>query len=143
MMRKFTLGVVTLVGLCGPAFAQNVAKGAQVFEVCRTCHQIGPNAVNMLGPPLNGIDGRRAGTVPGYEYSDAMVAAGKTGTAASKGPVIWNEATFSQYIADPQAMIPNIKMFFAGISGKDKDQKIKDLWAYISQFNADGSIKKK
>ncbi len=142
MVRKFVLGVVTLVGLYGAAFAQNATKGAQVFDVCRSCHQIGPNAVNMLGPCLNGIDGRRAGTLPGYQYSDAMVAAGKTGTAASKGAVIWNEAAFSQYIADPQAMIPNIKMFFAGISGKDKEQKIKDLWAYISQFNADGSIKK-
>ena len=93
------------------------------------------------GPQLNGLDGRKAGSLPTSPIS-AMIAAGKTGTPASKGPVVWNEATFTQYIANPAAMIPNINMMFAGISGPDKDQKINDLWAYLSQFDADGNNKK-
>jgi len=141
-MRHVFIAAAMLVASLGAAFAQDAAKGEQVFNVCRPCHQVGPDAVAMLGPPLNGLDGRTAGSLPDYNYSAAMVAAGKTGTAASKGPVIWNQATFTQYIANPAAMIPNINMMFAGISGPDKDQKIKDLWAYLSQFDADGNKKK-
>ena len=137
------MAAVAVAASTGIAAAQDAAKGKQDFVVCGICHQVGPDAANMLGPPLNGLDGRRAGSLPDYPYSAAMIAAGKTGTPASKGPIVWNEATFSQYIVAPQAMIPNIKMAFAGISGPDKDQKIKDLWAYLSQFNADGTIKTK
>jgi cytochrome c len=141
-MRHAFIAAAMLAASVGTAFAQDPAKGEQVFNVCRPCHQVGPDAVAMLGPPLNGLDGRRAGSLPNYSFSAAMIAAGKTGTPASKGPVVWSEATFTQYIANPAAMIPNINMMFAGISGPDKDQKIKDLWAYLSQFDADGNKKK-
>jgi cytochrome c len=143
MGRTLLVAAVAIAASTGIAAAQDAAKGKQVFVICGICHQVGEDAANMLGPPLNGLDGRRAGSLPDYPYSAAMIAAGKTGTPASKGPIVWNEATFSQYIANPQAMIPNIKMAFAGITGPDKDQKIKDLWAYLSQFNADGTIKTK
>jgi len=142
-MRNAFVVATALIASVATASAQDAKKGEQAFNVCRPCHQVGPDAVNGLGPPLNGLDGRRAGTLPDFNYSAAMVEAGKSGTPASKGPVIWNEATFTQYIADPKAMIPNINMMFAGISGPDKDQKIKDLWAYLSQFDADGNPKKK
>lgn len=143
MGRTLLVAAVAIAASAGVAAAQDAAKGKQVFVVCGICHQVGEDAANMLGPPLNGLEGRRAGSLPDYPYSAAMIAAGKTGTPASKGPIVWNEATFTQYIANPQAMIPNIKMAFAGITGPDKDQKIKDLWAYLSQFNADGTIKTK
>lgn len=140
-MRTAFIAAATLIASLGGACAQDAVKGEQAFAVCRPCHQVGPDAVNMLGPRLNGLDGRRAGTLPDFTYSAAMIAAGKTGTPASKGPVIWNQATFTQYIANPAAMIPNINMMFAGISGPDSDQKIKNLWAYLSQFDADGNKK--
>ena len=143
MGRTLLVAAVAIAASAGMAAAQDAAKGKQDFAVCGICHQVGEDATNMLGPPLNGLDGRRAGSLPDYPYSAAMIAAGKTGTPASKGPIVWNQATFSQYIVNPQAMIPNIKMAFAGVSGPDKDQKIKDLWAYLSQFNADGTIKTK
>ena len=141
-MRHVFIVAATLLASLGTAFAQDAANGEKAFNVCRPCHQVGPDAVNMLGPPLNGLDGRKAGSLPDFPYSAAMIAAGKTGTPASKGPVVWNEATFTQYIANPAAMIPNINMMFAGISGPDKDQKIKDLWAFDGQFDADGNKKK-
>lgn len=141
-MRKVFIAATMLVVSVGAASAQDAAKGEKAFNVCGPCHQVGPDAVNMLGPPLNGLDGRKAGSLPDFPYSAAMIAAGKTGTPASKGPIVWNETTFTQYIANPQAMIPKINMMFAGISGPDKDQKIKDLWAYLSQFDADGNKKK-
>jgi cytochrome c len=130
MMRTLSAAIVLAIAWPGAAAAQYVEKGEHVFAICRACHSIGPNAVNMLGPELNGIDGRHSGSVLGYPYSDAN----------KKSGIVWNEASFKQYIKNPQAMVPGTKMFFAGL--KDK-QQIDDVWAYISQFNADGSIKKK
>jgi cytochrome c len=111
-----------------PASAQDVAKGKIVFQQCAICHAIGADAQNKIGPELNGLDGRHSGTVADFEYSDANKNSG----------IVWNEANFKEYIADPQAKIPGNRMPFPGI--KDS-QKVNDLWAYVSQFNADGSIK--
>ena len=64
-----------------------------------------------------------------FNYSDANKNSG----------IVWSEATFKQYIKSPSAMIPGTKMPFAGIKNQ---QQINDLWAYISQFDAQGNIKK-
>ena len=109
--------------------AQDADKGKQVFNMCSPCHSIGPGAANKVGPELNGLDGRHSGTAPNFDYSDANKNSG----------IVWNEATFKQYIKSPSAMVPGTKMPFAGI--KDQ-QEINDLWAYISQFDANGNIKK-
>jgi cytochrome c len=108
--------------------AQDAAAGAKVFRVCHICHRIGPGAKNTIGPELNGLDGRRSGTAPGYNYSEANIKSG----------IVWNEKTFKKYIRDPRGVIPGTKMAFAGI----KDEKeIDDLWAYIKQFGPDGQKK--
>jgi cytochrome c len=130
MARILSAAIVAVIASTSAAAAQDPARGEQDFSVCRPCHAIGPDAVNMLGPELNGLDGRHSGTAPGYPYSEANKSSG----------IVWNEATFEQYIKDPQKMVPGTKMFFAGI--KD-EREIADLWAYISQFDADGNIKKK
>jgi cytochrome c len=113
----------------GSAQAQDAAKGKQVFNLCFPCHSIGPGAANKVGPELNGLDGRHSGTAPGFDYSDAN----------KKSGIVWNEATFKQYIKNPSAMVPGTKMPFAGIK---EQQRIDDLWAYLSQFDASGNIKK-
>ncbi|MBV8914408.1 MAG: hypothetical protein JOZ05_15380 [Acetobacteraceae bacterium] len=64
-----------------------------MFTVYRACHQIGPNAHNAVGPELNGVIGRHAGTVAGYSYSSANKNSGLT----------WDEATFTTYIQTPKA----------------------------------------
>jgi cytochrome c len=107
------------------ANAQDAAAGERVFVPCRACHQIGETAKNAVGPVLNGIFGRKAGTYPGYSYSDANKNSGIT----------WDEDTFTIYIKDPRAKIPGTKMIFAGV--KD-DQKIKDLIAFLKQYGPDG-----
>lgn len=112
-----------------PVLAQDVDKGEHVFGMCLPCHSVGPDAQNKIGPELNGLDGRKAGTVANFNYSDANKNSG----------VVWNEATFKQYIADPRAMIPGTKMPFAGIKNQ---QQVNDLWAYLKQYDADGNIKK-
>ena len=111
------------------ASAQDVAKGEISFHKCLPCHAIGDDAQNKIGPELNGLDGRAAGSAPGFDYSDAN----------KKSGITWNEAKFKEYIKDPKALVPGTKMIFAGIKS---DQEIADLWAYVSQFKPDGSIKK-
>ena len=121
------IAAAVLAASAGMARAQDVAAGEGVFKQCMACHKIGPDAEKSVGPQLNGLDGRKAGTTD-YNYSDANKNSGIT----------WSEATFKEYIKDPRGKIPQTKMFFPGV--KD-DKKIADLWAYISQFKADGSTK--
>ncbi|WP_298426836.1 cytochrome c family protein [Rhodoblastus sp.] len=106
--------------------AGDPAAGEKVFMKCKACHQIGPNAKNVVGPELNGLNGRKAGTAEGYSYSDAMKNAGFT----------WDEANFLAYIEAPKTKVPGNKMPFAGLPN-DADRA--NVWAYISQFKADGS----
>jgi len=132
MARALIVGAALLAAsaLVATAQAQDAQKGAIVFHKCMPCHRIGPGAKNLVGPELNGLDGRHSGSVPGYDYSDAN----------KKSGIVWNEANFKKYIKNPRAMIPGTKMIFPGI---DNEHQIDDLWAYVSQFDAQGNIKKK
>src|SRR6476661_6706838 len=107
------------------AHAQDAAAGEKVFAPCKACHQIGENAKNAVGPILNGLFGRKAGTVEGYNYSPANKNSGLT----------WDEATFREYIKDPKAKVPGTKMIFPG--SKD-DKRIDDLVAFLKQFGPKG-----
>jgi len=129
-MRSLILSAALLLaGLAqaefNPAHAQDAANGEKVFAQCRACHQIGPNAKNAVGPHLNGVIGRHSGSVEGYNYSPANKNSGLT----------WDEATFTDYIKNPRAKVPGTKMVYAGL--KD-EQRIKDLIAYLKQFDAQG-----
>jgi cytochrome c len=125
MTRLSVLIVAALAASCGGVRAQDVAAGEQSFRKCLPCHAVGEDARNKVGPLLNGLEGRKSGTIEGYNYTDANKNSGIT----------WNEAAFKEYITDPRAKIPGTKMVFAGI----KNEKEKtDLWAYLSQFKADG-----
>ena len=105
------------------ASAQDAAEGQKVFAQCRACHQVGETAKNGVGPVLNGLFGRKAGSVEGYSYSPANKNSGLT----------WDEATFRDYIKDPRGKVPGTKMVYAGL--KD-EQRITDLVAYLKQFDA-------
>ena len=111
------------------AAAQDVEKGQRSFNKCLPCHAIGAGAANKVGPELNGLDGRHAGAVASFNYSDANKNSG----------IVWNETAFKDYIRSPTAKIPGTKMAFAGVTNP---QEIDDLWAYLKQFNADGEVKK-
>jgi cytochrome c len=129
MVRTLATVVAMIVVSVGTSLAQDVDKGATVFKKCLPCHSIGPGATTKVGPELDGLDGRRSGSVAGYIYSDANKNSG----------IVWNETTFKEYIKDPKAKIPGTKMVFAGIKN---DQDVDDLWAYLKQFDAQGNIKK-
>jgi len=125
-MKALVLVATALMGSIGIAQAQDVAAGENSFKKCLPCHSVGDGAKNKVGPVLNGINGRKSGSVEGFNYSDANKNSGIT----------WNETVFLEYIKDPRGKIPGTKMVFAGIKN---EQEAKDLWAYLKQFKADGS----
>ena len=127
MKRVITAVAISIVSASG-ACAQDVAAGATSFKKCAACHDVGPTAKNKVGPVLNGVDGRKSGTVAGYNYSDANKNSG----------IIWNEESFLDYIKDPKAKIPSTKMAFAGIKNEGE---AKSLWAFIKQYDGDGKTK--
>src|SRR4051794_4767752 len=127
MRGFFFVALLTIAG-AGEVRAQDAVAGEKVFGVCKACHQIGETAKNNVGPVLNGLIGRQAGSVPGYSYSAANKNSGIT----------WDEATFREYIKDPKAKVPGTKMIYAGL--KD-EQKTNDLVAFLKQFDADGKKK--
>jgi cytochrome c len=129
MMRTLITAAVFTAALTGTGLAQDAAKGEIQFKKCLPCHRIGPGAKNLVGPELNGLDGRKAGSVPDYSYSDANKNSG----------IVWTEAEFKKYIMDPRGVVPGTKMTFPGIKNQ---HDIDDLWAYVSQFDAQGNIKK-
>ena len=127
-MTKLTFGaltILTVIATAPAAMAQDVAAGKTSFNKCLACHAIGEGAKNKVGPELNGINGRKSGTAPGYNYSDANKNSGIT----------WDEATFKEYIKDPKAKIPGTKMIFAGIKN---EKEIADLIAFLKQYDKDG-----
>jgi cytochrome c len=127
-MKSFVIAAVVLAASTGVTLAQDVEAGESSFKKCLPCHDIGDDARNKVGPLLNGLAGRKSGTVDGFSYSDANKNSGLT----------WDEATFKDYIKDPRAKIPGTKMIFPGIKN---EKEADNLWAYISQFKADGSKK--
>lgn len=121
---KWTIGCAALaasIGCVVSAHAQNVANGEQVFKKCRICHQVGDNAKNAVGPLLNGIIGRPAGTIEGFKYS----------TANKNSGITWSEDAMLKYLENPKAAIPGTIMAFPGLP---EEQDRKDIVAYLKQF---------
>jgi cytochrome c len=130
MARRLLVAAALIALSAGSGLAQDAEKGAAVFKkYCGPCHKIGPDAKNLVGPELDGLDGRHSGGVTSYSYSDGNKNSG----------IVWGEATFKEYIKDPKAKVPGTKMIFAGLKNQ---QEIDDLWAYIKQFDDAGNVKK-
>jgi len=128
-MKVWMIGAVLLVASTGGGLAQDIAAGEKSYAKCRACHDIGPNAKNKVGPELNGLDGRKAGTLEGYNFTPANKDSGIT----------WTAESFDNYIRNPAAAIPKTRMAFIGISNAAERT---NLWAYLAQFDAGGNIKK-
>lgn len=111
----------------GAAAAQqgNEEDGAEVYKKCRACHDVGPDAKNKVGPVLNDILGRKAGTIEGFSYSDANKAAGAKGLE-------WTEDVMFKYLENPLTYMPGTKMAFAGL--KDERDR-RDVIAYLKKFS--------
>ncbi len=120
------VGALTVVLATGPVFAQDVENGQDLYRQCRACHQIGAGAKNLVGPQLNGVVGRKASSIEGFNYSQASHDAGGKG-------LVWTEENLDKYLTNPAAFMPGTKMAYAGI--KD-DADRKDVIAYLKKAGA-------
>lgn len=127
MNKALAFGALALAISTGSAYADgNAAAGATVFGKCAMCHAIGAGAPNRLGPELNGVVGRPAGSIAGYRYSDAMVAAGK-------GGLVWTPDNLEAWLKKPRDFVPGTTMTFAGLSNP---ADIDNVIAYLQTFPA-------
>ena len=127
-MKGLVLASVVVIASSASAFAQDLTAGENSFKKCLPCHRVGEGAKNLVGPELNGLEGRKSGSADGYSYTEANKNSGIT----------WDEAVFKEYITNPRAKIPGTKMVFAGISSENERN---NLWAYLKQFDAAGKKK--
>lgn len=122
--RLAATAVAVLLASAATAQDGDPQEGAEVFKKCRACHDVGPGAKNKVGPLLNGILGRQAGTIDGFPYSEANKASGAKG-------LVWTEEVMFKYLENPLTFMPGTKMAFAGL--KDAQDR-KDVIAYLRQF---------
>jgi len=139
-VKLTVLALVAAAGAlpAGVASAQDATKGEQVFKQCMTCHRIGPDAKNLVGPALTGVIGRQSGTAPGFAYSPINKAAGENG-------LVWTDDLIMQYLPDPNAFMKKFltekgKADLATGSTKmafklADEQQRKDVIAYINKFS--------
>src|SRR5262245_24351090 len=127
MVRDLMIGAVVLATSAGQTLAQDLAAGEASFRKCQPCHDVGEAAKNKLGPEPNGLDGRKADTAEGYAYSDGNKNSG----------IVWSEASFKEYLENPQEKMPGTKM----ILSVKNEKEVADLWAYLKQFGPDGKKK--
>ena len=118
---RAALGLIgTLVLMSSAHAAGDAAAGAKLFTQCSACHAVGPDAQNSVGPVLNGVVGRKAGTFPAYRYSSSM----------RKSGLVWDEATLAKYLRAPGELVPGTKMAFAGLTS---EQDLANVIAYLEQ----------
>jgi len=102
-----------------PYNAADLAEGEKEFVKCRACHTITPDKMNMTGPHLYGVFGRKSGTVSGYTFTEAMTQHG----------VVWGFDTLDTYLTSPQTVVKGTKMGFPGIADATKRH---NLIAYLA-----------
>src|SRR5262245_59678156 len=129
------IAAATLIASGVPAAAQGdvIAAGEKVFVKCKQCHTIGPTTkFKKAGPNLNDLFGRKPGGLPDYKkYSEALVAFGQD--------KVWDEATLTTFLHDPQGVVKGTHMAFFGLQ---TDEEIKAVLAYLATFDADGEAPK-
>ncbi len=131
MIRYFFLVVAMLMttSQAHSAHSGDAERGAKIFKKCKACHQVGAGAKDRVGPQLNGIFGRPAGSIEGYRYSKGLERMGNDG-------LIWTAETLDAYIENPKALVSKTRMNFKGLSEHaDRD----DLLAYLRTFSDDPS----
>jgi cytochrome c len=124
-LKTLCLGAA-LAALPFAASAGDAAKGEKVFKKCAACHAVGDGARNKVGPELNDILGRTAGSLEDYKYSSAMVEAGN-------GGLVWDETSLDTFLARPKDMIKGTKMAFAGLK---KQEDLDNVIAYLASFSS-------
>ena len=131
-MRRFGITIIAAAlaapGLAAPAHAEDLLppsaeRGAELWAKCKSCHTAEKGGRNIVGPNLHGVIGRRAGSLPNYNYSPAM----------KNAKIVWNDETLDQYLAATVDYIPGSKMY-GGLAIK---QDRLDLIAWLKEATRD------
>ena len=124
-----TLRLALIAGfMASGATAENIGdaeKGERVFKKCTACHQVGAGAKNRVGPHLNGVFGRPAGSLDDFNYSKSMLRAGADG-------LVWTEEVLLAFLENPKTMVSKTKMNFKGLK---KPIERADVLAYLRDFS--------
>jgi len=135
--RRASAGVIAVLafGTGGAALAQvstagvplgDAARGAEVWaQDCAVCHMMGEGATHDIGPHLNRVFDRRAGSLPDFDYSDSIARMGRDGLR-------WSFATLDAYIANPYSLVSGTRM---GYPGLDSATDRADLIAFLRQYS--------
>lgn len=130
-MKRTFLSFALCLAMAVPSAAQEATttgdpeRGAAVYNRCAGCHSVGEGAMNKLGPHLNGLIGRVAGSLSDYTYSQAMTEAGANG-------LVWSVETLRSFLENPKDVVPGTKMQFAGMSN---EREFDDLFAYLASLS--------
>ncbi|MEM7463806.1 MAG: cytochrome c family protein [Pseudomonadota bacterium] len=115
------------------AMEGDAVKGKKVFKKCAACHTVGESAKNKVGPVLNDVVGRPAGTFADYKYGKSIIAAGEAG-------LVWNEEELFIYLVDPRkylrAKLDDKKAKSKMTFKLKKEQDRLDVIAYLKTFSA-------
>lgn len=127
---RHQLGALGLAIIClaGPATAAEIGdaeRGAELFRQCQSCHAIGPEAENQVGPHLNEVFGRKAGAVAGFRYSRAMARASADG-------LVWTVDKLDLYLENPKNLVTGTRMNFRGIADP---RERADLMAFLRAYS--------
>jgi cytochrome c len=123
--REKYAAAVVLAGAISAALAKtawagapagDAGRGETLYEACQDCHSLDKNDV---GPRHRGVFGRKAASLPDYDYSDALKSAN----------LVWNEETLDKWLTDPQTVAPGAKMFFHLENAQDR----ADVIAYLKE----------
>ncbi len=129
-MRKILTLVIALLVVAPQAYAAHsgdAEHGKTLFRKCKACHKIGEGAKNGVGPNLNLVFGRTAGSIEGFKYSKSMKRAGADG-------LVWTFETLDAYIENPKALVSKTRMSFRGMPDHDDRD---DIMAYLRLFSDD------
>jgi cytochrome c len=118
LLPTLALGIAAAAAARAPADA---GRGERVFQRCYACHSVLAGEEGLPGPNLRCVVGRRAGTLPGYEFSPAMVQAGARGLR-------WTRATLDAFLVDPTGAVPGTAMSVPGL--RDAPDR-RDLIDYL------------
>ena len=108
--------------IAAPAWAEgNEARGERLFnQQCKACHTVEKGGASTVGPNLNGLFGRKAGSEGGFQSSDAMKNSG----------IVWDDKTLADYLKDPKAKVPGTKMVYIGLK---QDAQQQDMIAFLKK----------
>jgi len=120
MIIRSAIFIATALLFGQSGMAADSGQGAAELQKCKICHSFDKAGANRVGPKLYGVFGRKAGTVPGFNYSDAMKNSG----------IVWDDASLAKFLRDPRADLPGNRMSFPGI---EDDAVLSDLLRQLKQ----------